>query len=308
MKYIFGPVPSRRLGNSLGVDPIPSKTCNFSCIYCQLGRTTNLTNTRKNFFPKEDIIQEMKLSLKIHEKTMDFLTFVGSGEPTLYKDLKDLILAAKRLTNKPVCVITNGALLYNREVQNSLMEADVIMPSLDAGDEEMFRRINRPHPDIKFDKMVEGMIEFREKFPGKIWMEIMLMKNINDGIESLKVIKKILNQINPDRTYINVPIRPPAESWVIKPSKESIERCKEILGEIYNISFPEEGQFFSPSSDLENEILLLIERHPMRHEQILKTFPNFSEKKILTILYKLEKKGKVIKKKYDEVIFWNFIP
>ncbi len=308
MKYIFGPVPSRRLGNSLGVDPIPSKTCNFSCVYCQLGRTTNLTNTRKNFFPKEDIIQEMKLSLKIHEKTMDFLTFVGSGEPTLYKDLKDLILVAKRLTKKPVCVITNGALLYDQEVQNTLMEADVIMPSLDAGDEKMFKRINRPHPDIKFNKMVEGLIEFRKKFSGKIWMEIMLMDEINDGIESLKLTKVILNQINPDRTYINVPIRPPAESWVKKPSKESIERCKDILGEIYNISFPEEGQFFSPSSDLENEILLLIERHPMRHEQILKTFSNFSEKKILTILNKLEKEGKVIKKKYDEVIFWNFIP
>lgn len=167
MKYIFGPVPSRRLGNSLGVEPIPSKTCNFSCIYCQLGRTTNLTNTRKNFFPKEDIIQEMKISLKIHEKTMDFLTFVGSGEPTLYKDLKDLILIAKRLINKPVCVITNGASLYDQEVQNSLMEVDVIMPSLDAGDEKMFKRINRPHPDIKFNKMVEGLIEFRKKFSGK---------------------------------------------------------------------------------------------------------------------------------------------
>ena len=184
----------------------------------------------------------MKLSLKIHEKTMDFLTFVGSGEPTLYKDLKDLILAAKRLTNKPVCVITNGALLYDQEVKNSLMEADVIMPSLDAGNEKMFRRINRPHPDIKFDKMVEGLIEFRKKFPGKIWMEIMLMKNINDGIESLKMIKKITNQINPDRTYINVPIRPPAESWVKKPSKESIERCKEVLGEICESNFKESNK------------------------------------------------------------------
>jgi len=308
IRYVYGPVPSRRLGISLGVDPIPPKTCNYSCIYCQLGRTTNFTNTRQNFFPKEDIIKEMEIALKIHGNSMDYLTFVGSGEPTLYKDLKILISVAKKMTNKPICVITNGALLYDEEVQNSLIEADVIMPALDAGDEKTFIKVNRPHPEIKFSKMTQGQIEFRKKFQGEIWLEIMLLKDINDGPETLKKIKIFLENISPNRIYINVPIRPPAEHWVKKPDKQSMERCKEIMGDIHNISFPEEGQFFISGSDLETEILSIIERHPMRHNQILKTFSNFSKKSLLKTLNKLEKEGKIAKKKYEDVIFWNFIP
>ena len=141
MKYVYGPVPSRRLGNSLGIDPLPSKTCNYQCIYCQLGKTNNFTNIRKNYFPKKDILTEIEKAIKLNENKFDYITLVGSGEPTLYKDLKDLIIRAKELTEKPICVITNGSLLYEKEVQNALMYSDVVLPSLDAGDETSFIKI-----------------------------------------------------------------------------------------------------------------------------------------------------------------------
>ena len=167
MKYVYGPVPSRRLGKSLGIDPIPSKTCNYQCVYCQLGKTTNFTNIRKNYFPKKEIIAEMKKAIKLNENKFDYITFVGSGEPTLYKDLKDLILRAKDLSKKPVCVITNGSLLYQKEVQNALMCSDVVLPSLDAGDEKSFIKINRPHPSINFEKLIQGFIDFKKRFEGR---------------------------------------------------------------------------------------------------------------------------------------------
>ena len=185
MKYVYGPVPSRRLGNSLGIDPIPSKTCNYQCIYCQLGKTTNFTNIRKNYFPKKDITAEIEKAIKLNENKFDYITFVGSGEPTLYKDLKDLIIKTKELSEKPLCVITNGSLLYEKGVQNALIYSDVVLPSLDAGDEKSFLRINRPHPSINFEKLIQGFIDFKKKFEGRFWIEVMLMKGINDSKEEL---------------------------------------------------------------------------------------------------------------------------
>ena len=140
MKYVYGPVPSRRLGKSLGIDPIPSKTCNYQCIYCQLGKTTNFTTIRQNYYPKKDIINEMKRGILGNEDKFDYITFVGSGEPTLYKDLGDLIVTAKSYSKKPVCVITNGGSLCDKEVQKALLYADVVLPSLDAGDEKLFKK------------------------------------------------------------------------------------------------------------------------------------------------------------------------
>ena len=163
---MYGPVPSRRLGRSLGIDPIPSKTCNFQCIYCQLGRTNIFTNERKSYIPKNEIIAEMEEGIRANENQFDYITFVGSGEPTLCLDLKELILKAKNLSTKPVCVITNGALLYKKEVRNILMFVDVVLPSLDAGDEKMFIKINRPHPQIKYDSVIEGFIKFKKNSKG----------------------------------------------------------------------------------------------------------------------------------------------
>lgn len=307
MKYIYGPVPSRRLGKSLGVDPIPSKTCNFQCIYCQLGKTTNFTNIRKNYFPKKEILTEIEKAIKLNENKFDYITFVGSGEPTLYKDLKDLIIRAKELSEKPVCVITNGSLIYQKEVQNTLISSDVVLPSLDAWDEKSFIKINRPHPSISFDNLIQGFIDFRKKFAGKFWIEVMLMKGINDTKEELLKIKEKLDLIKPDRIDINVPIRPPVEKWVKIPDKNVIPVLNEIFGDYANINFPEVGKFSIYSSDFEEELISILERHPMRQDQIIETFSSadFNKNKILSQLRKLKLQKRIKDINYLNQIFWK---
>ena len=305
MKYVYGPVPSRRLGRSLGVDPIPLKTCNFQCIYCQLGKTTYFTNERKNYYPKKEIIAEMTEAIKLSKNKFDYITFVGSGEPTLYKDLGSLISLAKKISNKPVCLITNGALLHDQEVRKSLMSCDVVLPSLDAGDEKTFIKINRPHPSINFKAVIQGLIAFRKKFKGKLWIEVMIMKGINDSEGALSKIKEKINLLDPDRIDINVPIRPPTEKWVTIPDKNIVSTLNEIFGEYTNINFPEIGRFGIFSSNFDNELISIIERHPLRQEQILETFISnkINKEDILARLNNLEFQKKIKKVVYNHKIF-----
>lgn len=307
MKFIFGPVPSRRLGRSLGIDPIPKKTCNYQCIYCQLGRTPNFTNERQNFYPKEEILAELELAIKANEDGFDYITLVGSGEPTLYKDLKGLIQGTKALTDKPICVITNGGLLHDKDVQEALMAADVVLPTLDAGDEKKFILINRPHPSIKYDEMIQGFINFRKQFEGKFWLEIMVMKDINDDRESLMKIKEKLDLIQPDQIDINVPVRPPAEPWVKIPDKSFMPLLKDVFGEYHDISFPEHGSFKISSHDFSRELINIIERHPMRQTQIIETFSSneLDETAILEELIRLEKAALIVKRHHENNIFWR---
>lgn len=185
MKYIYGPVPSRRLGISLGVSPIPKKTCNYSCIYCQLGKTDHFTNTREMFFPVAEILMEFDAFLK-SGVSFDVVTIVGEGEPTLYLGLGELILGIKERTDKSVAVITNGALLYDAALRAELGLADIVLPTLDAYDTVSFRKINRPHRSIDFEKVNEGLITFSKEYTGSLWIEIMLIDGINDDDESLR--------------------------------------------------------------------------------------------------------------------------
>lgn len=309
MKYVYGPVPSRRLGSSLGIDPIPSKTCNFQCIYCQLGKTTNFTNERRDFYLKEEIYKEMEEAIKQNKEKFDYITFVGSGEPTLYKSLGKLILKAKEFSSKPICVITNGTLLYSPEVRKELASADVVLPSLDAGDEKLFIKINRPHPSIEYEKMIQGYIDFRKEYNGKFWIEVMLMKGINDSKEKLVKIKNQLDLIKPDRIDINVPIRPPTESWVQIPDINVIPILNDVFGEYNNINFPEQGIFSVFSSNFEMELKILLERHPMRQEQIFETFSSkkFNEQDLLLELNTLASQNKITKVIYNNQTFWKLI-
>jgi wyosine [tRNA(Phe)-imidazoG37] synthetase (radical SAM superfamily) len=308
LKFIYGPVPSRRLGQSIGIDPLPSKTCNYQCIYCQLGKTTKFTNSRENFFPVEEIIAEMELVIPEKEHKFDYVTFVGSGEPTLYKNLGYLIDRAKEITNNPVCVITNGSLISNQEVQNYLLKCDSVLPTLDAGDEKLFIKINRPHPKIRYSTMVQGLIDFRSIYDGNFWIEVMIMKGINDSKEELLKIKEKMDLIQPDRIDLNIPIRPPTVDWVKKPDQTIFGLVEEILGDHFNITLPEKGKFETYSSEFEKELLNIIERHPMREKQIIETFStNLCPSSIMQLLKSLETQNKIQKNSYNGEIFWKLV-
>ncbi len=179
MSYVFGPVPSKRLGQSLGIDPIPLKTCNWNCVYCQLGRSVPLSNQRCEFFPRQAILQEIEQALQASSPgKIDWVTFVGSGETTLHSGLGWLIRQTKQITPLPVAVITNGALLYLPEVRRDLMAADAVLPTLDAGNASLYRRINRPWPRLTFERQVSGLTAFRREFRGRLWVEVMLIHGL----------------------------------------------------------------------------------------------------------------------------------
>lgn len=271
LKFVYGPVPSRRLGRSLGVNPIPLKTCNYSCVYCQLGRTQHLINERREFFPKEEILEEILFSIDLNRGKIDFITFAGEGEPTLNKNLGWLIRETKK-TGIPVAVITNGALLFRDDVREDLSHANVVLPSLDTVFEDTFKVLNRPYRDLKIEKIIGGMVKFRQIYRGQIWLEIMLVKGINDSVTELEGLSSALKIIRPDRVYINVPIRPPAEPWVEPPDDEAIVRAHAILGDVIPIVNQEVGEFGIEGFDDPIEAIKFIcRRHPMREDEILET-------------------------------------
>ncbi len=266
MKYIYGPVPSRRLGISLGVSPIPKKTCNYSCVYCQLGRTNHMTNTRSMFFKVEDIIEEFESILK-QEVYFDVITIVGEGEPTLYLGLGKLILEMKKRTDKTITVITNGALLYDPQVRKELSYADIVLPTLDAYDESSFKLINRPHKSMNFKQVFEGLEIFSKEYNGLLWLEMMFIKDVNDDLESLNKYCELLAKIDYDKLYLNTPVRPPAEHNIKAITSNQMEHIVKVLNGI-SIDLLESKGFYSDIEDHYEAILSIIKRHPMNEYEI----------------------------------------
>lgn len=265
-KYIYGPVPSRRMGLSLGISPIPKKTCNYSCVYCQLGRTNKMTNQRQMFFPVEDILSEFEETIKNITK-YDVVTLVGEGEPTLYLGLYDLLKGIKKLTEKPVAVITNGALLYDEEMVKALNLADIVLPTFDATDKNLFSTINRPHGSLTFEKVSEGLKKFSHQYPGELWLEMMFLEGINDSEEQLVKYKEVLKEISYKRLYLNTPVRPPAETYIKPVSSEFLSHACEYLGGI-SIDLLSSVGFFSHIKDDYEAVLSIIKRHPMHQFEI----------------------------------------
>ncbi len=267
MKFVYGPVPSRRLGISLGISPIPKKTCNYSCIYCQLGRTNHMLNTRQMFFTVEEIMVEFDEILG-NQIQFDVITIVGEGEPTLYLGLGQLILEIKKRTDKPIAVITNGALLSDAKLRGELYQADIVLPTLDAFDEESFKRINRPHGKINFNMVHDGLVTFSKEYQGQLWLELMLMQGINDDENSLNKYAEQLKELHYDRLYINTPIRPPAEAGVSAVSHDHMSIAVDLLGGI-SIDLLESEGFHSEIEDHYEAILSIIKRHPMNQFEII---------------------------------------
>lgn len=233
MKYIYGPVNSRRLGLSLGVSLTPHKTCNLDCLYCQLGRHGKTVSLRGEYVNIEDVFEELKCWLRentIEARELKFITISGSGEPTLNTGIAELITRIKGVCACPVAVITNASFLHEPSVRRALCAADLIVPSLDAVSQEVFAKINRPHEGIRIDQIIEGLVALRSEFNGRIWLEVMLVEGVNDDLPHIRKLKKIAERINPDKIQLNSPVRTTAEPGVLPVKKNKLLKIKEILG------------------------------------------------------------------------------
>jgi len=211
-KYIYGPVPSRRLGRSLGLDLVPFKTCSYDCIYCQLGKTTHKTVERRQYVDTAELLAELEEKLA-GGVLCDYISFAGSGEPTLYAPLGELITSIREMTSIPIAVITNGSLLHLPHVRRDLASADLVIPSLDAGDRPMFEYVNRPHPDISFEQMVEGLIEFGKMRKNELWLEVLLVSGVTGLAAEAKKIASWAEKIRPNKIQINTVSRPALEDF-----------------------------------------------------------------------------------------------
>ncbi len=227
-KYIYGPVPSRRLGLSLGVDIVPLKSCTQNCIYCQLCVDAPQMTERAEYIPVEDVLKELKRKLQSHP-AIDCITLSGSGEPTLNSGLGRLLKGIKSISDSMLVVITNGTLLWREDVRRELMDADAVMPSLDACDQETFEKINRPASEITFDKHIEGLKKFREEFTGKIWLEMFMVDGLNTAPEQLAKFKTLIAQIRPDKVQLNTAVRPTTAMEIGSISQKQLQEIAKQL-------------------------------------------------------------------------------
>jgi len=269
----FGPVPSRRLGRSLGVNNIPPKFCTYSCIYCQVGRTTGLSYHRRAFYDPDEVVGDVKHLVEEVSRRgehIDYITFVPDGEPTLDVNL-GLEIDGLRPLDLPIAVLTNGSLLWREEVREDLLKADWVSLKVDASSERVWRRINRPHRSLSLSDIWEGMRVFAGEYRRALTTETMMVRGVNDDEAELKAIADFISELNPHRAYIAVPTRPPAESWIEPVDEEALNMAYQIFREHLDgvellVGF--EGEDFAYSGDVERDILSVTSVHPMREEAL----------------------------------------
>lgn len=273
VRYSFGPVPSRRLGKSLGINNIPAKICTYSCVYCQVGRTTEMPQDRRLFYPPEVIFRDVQGRLakaKEASETVDYLTFVPDGEPTLDINLGKAIMLLKAL-DVPVGVITNSSLLWREDVREVLGKADWVSLKIDAVQEGIWRQINRPRKDINLSGILDGMLAFAKAFAGKLVTETMLIKGLNDNDDCMKAVAGFLHVLQPHQAFLSIPTRPPAQKQVRGPDEATLNRIYQLLADKvkqveYLIGY--EGDAFAFTGDIEKDILSITAVHPMREEAV----------------------------------------
>jgi wyosine [tRNA(Phe)-imidazoG37] synthetase (radical SAM superfamily) len=269
----FGPVPSRRLGRSLGINNIPPKVCTYSCVYCQLGRTMKMQVERQAFYEPGEILRAVEDKIeKVRAvgESIDYLAFVPDGEPTLDVNLGQEIELLKRL-GLPIAVITNSSLIWRQGVREDLMGADWVSLKFDAVEEELWRRIDRPHGKLELPSILAGALEFARVYEGDLVTETMLVAGVNDAEGALRKIAGFLARLKPAAAYLAIPTRPPAEEWVRLPNEEIVNRAYQILSERvkrveYLIGY--EGNDFAFTGDVEQDLLSITAVHPMREEAV----------------------------------------
>ena len=298
----FGPVPSRRLGKSLGINNIPPKICTYSCVYCQLGRTVKMNVERKEFYKTEELFKDVRGRVeetRKKNKDIDYLTFVPDGEPTLDINLGKEIDCLKSL-NVKIAVITNASLLWRGDVKKDLKNADLVSVKIDTVNEKTWKKINRPHPSLKLSKILEGISKFGQEFNGILYTETMLVKGLNDNMKEIEEIADFIEKLSAEKSYISIPIRPPAEKWVKSPSEVSINKAYQIFKEKnidVELLIGYEGNEFTSTGDIRQDILSITSVHPIREEgmeellrgansdwEIIENLKN--EKKIVEVKYK----------------------
>ncbi|AIJ05166.1 Radical SAM domain protein [Methanocaldococcus bathoardescens] len=303
----FGPVPSRRLGRSLGINNILCKFCSYDCIYCQAGRTINKTTERRAFYNPEDIFKSVEERInKLSNGKIDYLTFVADGEPTLDINLSKEVEILRDF-DIPIAIITNSSLIWRDDVRNDLLNFDLVSFKVDSVNEKIWREINRPHKNLALDKILESMIAFRDNYKGKLITETMILGNINYTEDSIIKTAEFLKELNPDRCYLNIPIRPPSEKYIKFPKIEVITKILSIFNEIIGKNKVEllgkfEGNDFVFSENVEEDILAITSVHPLR-EDVIKELLNKANIS-LDIIEKMINEGKLIKLEYNGKIFY----
>ena len=304
MRYVFGPVPSRRLGFSLGVDLTGRKLCSLDCVYCQLGRTPHKTVVRRQYVPIAKITSELKRVLGGKQR-IDYITLSGSGEPTLNSQIGPLIKSIKKMTKIPVAVLTNGTLLTNPRVSRALLTADMVAPSLDAASQRVFRKINRPHESLKVAEIIKAMVNFRREFSGQIWLEILFVKGLNDSASEVARLVRQAKRIKPDKIHLNTVVRPPAEAEAKPVSKAFLSRtAKKFSPPAECIAESHHGRQTKGTRVTADQIVRMAKRRPVTLEDIctsLGLHPNQALKIIERLLSRWRLSSRIFRgKRYYE--------
>jgi wyosine [tRNA(Phe)-imidazoG37] synthetase (radical SAM superfamily) len=269
----FGPIPSRRLGKSLGINHVPPKVCTYSCVYCQLGRTDKMGCERREFYPPDEVVRDVEEQVRrAREKgeRIDYLTFVPDGEPTLDVNLGEEIELLKPLGIR-TAVISNASLMWMEDVREDLLDADWVSIKVDAVTDDVWRSVDRPHGKLRIEAVLDGMRDFAEIFEGELMTETMLIKGQNDDEEEAERVASFIEELSPDKAYVAIPTRPPAEGWVEPPEEEAVNRAYQILdGKLWHVEYliGYEGNAFAFTGNLEEDLLSITSVHPMREEGV----------------------------------------
>ena len=306
-RHLYGPVPSRRLGRSLGVDLVPHKICTYDCIYCQIGKTTDRTLVRKEYVPVEEILEEVGAFLAKDHPPVDYLSLGGSGEPTLHSKIRLIIEGIQAISVLPVAVITNGSLLYEQDVREDLLRADVVLPSLDAVSPEVFEKINRPGPGFSIENVIRGLIEFRKIYQGQIWLEILFCRGVNDTENELLRMKEAIRQIRPDLIHLNTVVRPPSEKWVAPLAPDEMEKIRAFFGERASIISEFDRHIVPPpEAEMTEKILSILRRRPLSLSDLSRNM-GLSQNELETFLGPLVEEGKVQIRSYQDSVFYEAV-